>query len=71
MKKELPAALMLAAFVAIMVLIIGACAERALDISRGQKLPTCEEDEVYLEGYGNFDGQHWAHYRCVHPDSLK
>ena len=33
-------------------------------------LPTCEEDEVYLVGRGEFTNGRWQYYECVHPDDL-
>jgi len=33
-------------------------------------IPACEEDEGYLQGYGDFDGDVWEHYRCIHNDNI-
>jgi hypothetical protein len=30
----------------------------------------CAEDEPYLIGRGDFDGERWARYRCVHVNEI-
>lgn len=35
------------------------------------RIPVCQEDETFLRGRGDFDGQRWDRYVCVHPDNLK
>jgi hypothetical protein len=43
-------------------------------IAAGQRVrvavPVCQEDEPYLRGRGDFDGQQWARYQCVHIDRI-
>jgi hypothetical protein len=34
-------------------------------------IPACEEDEPYLRGAGDFDGQTWERYVCIHIDSIE
>jgi len=33
-------------------------------------IPACQEDEPYLVGSGDFDGDTWEHYSCVHIDAV-
>ena len=34
------------------------------------RIPDCEEDEPYLRGKGDFDGEKWTRYVCIHIDSI-
>jgi hypothetical protein len=34
------------------------------------RIPVCQEDEQYLKGKGDFDGERWSRYVCIHPDNL-
>jgi len=34
------------------------------------RIPLCEEDERFLKGKGDFDGERWSRYVCVHPDAF-
>lgn len=34
------------------------------------RIPVCEEDETFLKGKGDFNGQRWERYVCIHPDNL-
>ena len=31
----------------------------------------CAEDEPFLQGRGDFDGQVWARYECLHVDEVQ
>lgn len=51
--------------------IARASSEPAQSSKISVKIPRCEEDEPYLLGKGDFDGERWARYVCVHVDELE
>jgi hypothetical protein len=51
-------------------MLIGLGVANAGDNKVTVRIPTCQEDEIFLKGKGDFDGERWSRYVCIHPDNL-
>lgn len=49
-------------------MLVGIGVANAGDGTVSVRIPRCEEDERYLKGKGDYDGEKWTRYVCIHQD---